>query len=227
MNKDIIFRQNTERYFDIFVYFVQSDLSPCRSVPVALMCTPKTSPTPYIFYNTEQLTRPECLKEVITFVKNFPPVEIWDYSSANASILQSVGITCKHVPLISPIWYIEKLKAMRQNFSFDVGFCGCLNKRRNDIFDALKNRGLVVNVVRAYGYKRDEQLAKCRVLINIHYSESYKIFEQSRCEPWLQIGVPIVSENSLDNDERAINVTYEQLVDVTVNTVENFKLNEK
>ena len=40
----------------------------------------------------------------------------------------------------------------------------------------------------------------------MHFDASYKIFEQFRCFAWLDIGKTVVSENSLDNDNRCINV---------------------
>jgi hypothetical protein len=216
MNKEVLFRPNTEKLFDTFLYFAQSEHCPPRSVPVVLQWT---STNPYIYYNTEQMTRPECLQDVIDSVKRHPPVEVWDYSAANVAILDRVGIKARHVPLHSPSWYVEKLRAMRGTNEFDVGFCGTLNPRRLLILDELRKRGLRVNVVTGHGDYRDAELAKCRMLINIHYTTSYLVFEQLRCEPWIQVGVPIVSEHSLDNDARVINASYEELVDATLDVL--------
>lgn len=215
MSKEVLFRPNTEKLFDTFLYFAQSDLSPPRSVPVVLQWT---STNPYIYYNTEQMTRPECLSDVIDSVRRHPPVEVWDYSAANAAILDKVGVKARHVPLQSPSWYVEKLRSMRA-CEYDVGFCGTMNQRRHIILDELRKRGLRVNVVTGHGDYRDSELAKCRMLINIHYSPLYMIFEQLRCEPWIQVGVPIVSEHSLDNDARVINASYEELVDATLDVL--------
>jgi len=220
MNKEVLFRPGTEKLFDTFLYFSQSDLSPSRTVPVVLQWT---SEKPYIYFNTEQMSRPEELEDVIKSVRRFPPVEVWDYSAANVSILEKAGIHARHVPLQSPSWYVEKLRAMRKNCEFDVGFCGALNQRRLDIFNELRKRGLKVNTVTGHGDYRDSELAKCRVLINIHYTTSYMIFEQLRCEPWIQVGVPIISENSIDNDERVINVGYDELVNTTIDLISKLK----
>ena len=221
MNKQVLFRPNTEKVFDTFLYFAQSDLSPERSVPVVLQWT---STEPYIYFNTEQMTRKECLQDVIESTRKHPPVEIWDYSFANVAILDKVGIKARHVPLQSPLWYVEKLKAMRNcEIQFDVGFCGTLNQRRVAVFNELQRRGVRVNVVTGHGDYRDSELAKCKMLINIHYSPSYLVFEQLRCEPWIQAGMPVLSEHSLDNDARVINASYEELVDATVNLLKIIK----
>jgi hypothetical protein len=34
-----------------------------------------------------------------------------------------------------------------------------------------------------------------------------------RCAPWLDIGFPVITEESLDNDERAIITSYDKLVE--------------
>ena len=214
-NREVLFRPNAETAFDTFLYSAQSDHSPVRTVPVVLQWT---SPQPYIYYNTEQMTRPESLREIALLCERHPPVEVWDYSPINIAILARVGINARHVPLQSPLWYIEKLRAMRTS-DYDVGFCGTLNQRRMHILGELQRRGLRVNIVVGHGDYRDSELAKCRVLINIHYTPAYLVFEQARCEPWIQVGVPIVSEHSLDNDSRVINASYEELVDATIDTL--------
>ena len=219
-NKEVVFKPGTERGFDTFLHFSQSELSPHRTVPIRILCS---SEIPYIFYNTEQMTRPECLELVKKLVRRHPPVEVWDYSSANAAILETEGIKARHVPLVSPAWYIEKLKSMRGVCEYDVGFCGSKCERRMFILNELRKHGLSVHYVRGLGDDRDSELAKCRVHINIHFSPSYMVFEQLRCEPWIQVGVPIVSEHSLDDDDRVINVSYDNLVNTTVELIKKLR----
>ena len=75
-----------------------------------------------------------------------------------------------------------------------------------------------------FGEERDIELSKCKVLINIHHSDDYKIFESARCEPWLSIGVPVVSECSLDNDPRCMNMLYDDLIKTVDNLLSKFLL---
>ena len=60
------------------------------------------------------------------------------------------------------------------------------------------------------------------MLLNVHFNNDYKIFEQLRCFAWLDTGKIVVSENSLDNDPRCLNSNYESLVSVVVETLGNF-----
>jgi len=167
--------------------------------------------------NTEQLTRPDKLNVILTTIKFQHIVELWDYSIENVKILEKHNISARHVPLDSPEWYIEKLRKFREpylnNFVYQVGFCGAITERRSIIFDKLKENGISINLIRGpTGDARDMELAKCAILINVHAGNDYNVFESARCESWLKFGVPVISENSLDNDLRCINVDYNELV---------------
>jgi hypothetical protein len=61
--------------------------------------------------------------------------------------------------------------------------------------------------------------------MNIHYGDTYNVFESARCEPWLKVGVPVISETSLDNDPRCISVDYDRLVETAISTLERIKNN--
>jgi len=198
-------------YLDTITYFLES--LPYHPLPIYKGDTP-TDGTPYIYYNCEQMSRQRELDLLTERVQRSPPTELWDYSAFNVLILKAHGITAKHVPLKSPSWYVDKLKGWRSP-EYDVGFCGTMNPRRQQIIDKIKGAGMSVNTVTLWGDDRDKELAKCRVLLNIHYADDYRIFESARCEPWLSAGFTIISENSLDNDARCINVAYDELVETT------------
>jgi hypothetical protein len=171
----------------------------------------------YILYNTEQMTVPKYLRNLLDIVYITKPVEIWDYSLANIDILKEHGIyNTKFVPLVSSPKLLSRLHSYRTAIDYDVGFCGGLSPRRNYIFNKLKENRIKVNVITNYGIERDKKLAKCRILINIHFSNEYKIFESARCEPWLRLGVPIISEKSIIDDPRCIVTDYDNLVNMTI-----------
>ena len=206
------------RSFDTFIYMIRA-MDPKPKYPIHLGVEPPGNKQ-YIFFNTEQLTRPIVLQKIILSIQHTKPLEVWDYSTINVQILKEQGIEAKHVPLESPKWYIDKLKLWRDKIEFDVGFCGTMNKRRKMVFDKIKEGGRTVQIVPHYGDERDKRLAKCRILINIHYDESYNVFESARCEPWLQLGVIVISETSLDNDDRCINVPYGNLAKTALEHLE-------
>ena len=213
MPQKIVILKWKKKYFDSFVYFLES--IPQVKYPIYVSDAPNKIEQ-YIYVNTEQMTREKELQRIIDIYKANKPCEFWDYSIANCKILESHGILAKHVPLSSPQWYLDKLKSWRNDIQYDVGFCGGVTLRRKTVLDGLKARGIRVNIVHAFGETRDKELAKCRVLVNIHCSVDNTIFEQARCEPWLSIGVPVISEHSLDDDPRCINVGYSELVEKVV-----------
>jgi hypothetical protein len=210
---------------DILTSFLLSDLSPPREHDVVYnhfavnkIIQGNNTSGKFIFYNTEQLTRPEILTAVVNTIKNAGDyvVEIWDYSQVNVDLLAKEGITARLVPVKVSEFYSKWLLAKREELPcvYDVGFCGILNKRRLDIINELKKRGKRVRAIQnMYSRARDSELMKCKMFLNIHFTEDYKVWESVRCEPLLHVGAPVVSENSLDNDSRCINVPYEDLVD--------------
>lgn len=214
MSQNVIIAKHPQ-FFDNFIFFFKSEKIAQTEYPIYVSDGPNKIEE-YIYMNTEQMTRKKELERIVKLYKTNKPCEFWDYSVANCKILESHGIHAKHVPLSSPQWYLDKLKSWRNHIEYDVGFCGSKSPRRGTILDELKTRGIKVNFVNLWGEKRDEELAKCRIIINIHYAEDYNIFEQARCEPWLSIGVPVISEHSLDDDPRCINIEYSKLVDAVV-----------
>lgn len=213
-NKVIVEPYDTRKYVDTFVYFIESPLCPQSSKPIYLFSQTLIAPANSIIFNIEQLSRPNILLNILKYIKQSKPLEIWDYSLANVNILKKHNILARHVPLESPDWYIKELQSYRKkNTVYDVGFSGYISPRRLKIFNKLKELGISVNIIKkVFGKRRDKELAKCKLLLNIHASPDYKIFESNRCEPWLKAGVPVISENSLDNDERCINVKYSDII---------------
>jgi len=214
---------------DTFINYLLSELAPYSEIPIFISLKGDTPTHPYILFNTEQLTRTDMLNIILNINKSNPPVEIWDYSAVNVDILNVHNIKAKYLSVVSPKWYVDLLKTWRTSFTHDIGFSGWPSQRRLTILNKLINRTITINnnghsetrritcnFVQKWGNERDQDLAKCRILINIHCDNDYKVFESARCEPWLQINVPVVSETSLDNDSRCINVDYDDLVDTTV-----------
>lgn len=207
-----------------FVDFLLSEESPVREVPVQIGYAELTFP--FILYNCEQITRGDELAKVVKTASNPVITEVWDYSAENCKILAANGVKARHVPLVSPAFYVEQIKTLRQTNPplYDVGFCGhmyhSVKGRRQDVLQGLRDAGLSVFNVTDYGAERDKKLALCRVILNIHFADDFRIFESARCDVWLRAGVPVVSETSLDDDPRCINAPYKALVETTKKTVD-------
>jgi len=193
--------------------FLNSELCPKHDYPIILGNYTDLS-MKFIFYNTEQLTRKCGLTKIINIAKHVNCMEVWDYSKINIELWAKHNITAIYVPPVSTELFLLKLRKYReQGQVYDIGFSGGHTPRRNHIIKCLRDRGYKINYIfDIFGDDRDKELAKCKFLLNIHADEDYNIFEIARCEPWLAIKVPIISENSLDNDPRCINVKYDEMV---------------
>jgi hypothetical protein len=213
----------TERHLcaQQIIDFLKAEESPDRTLPVQI--GPIDSKEPVIMYNVEQLTRVYELNNILKEAANPSVKEVWDYSAENCKILAAKGIIARHVPLVSPAAYVQQIKDLRKDVIYDVGFCGYVRTdavcRRQVILNKLRDAGISVHFVNKFGLERDTELAKCHVMLNIHFAEDYKIFEQVRCDVWLRAGIPVISETSLDDDPRCINVPYNSIVDTTVNVL--------
>lgn len=225
-------------FFDTFFLFLESDLVDF-SVPVQVGFLQhaeimyrqlqldededdSTTLTPFILFNTEQLSRKTELMRLICDIKQTSPLEVWDYSHTNCLILKEHGIIAKHVPLLIPDHFINFYKSVRDiGITHDIGFSGSVNQRREFILKNLQQNGFSVNIINKWGEERDRELARCKIHLNIHYTEEYQIFESARCNPWLALGVVVISETSLDNDPRCINVPYDKIIETVTNFLKN------
>jgi hypothetical protein len=100
-----------------------------------------------------------------------------------------------------------------------------MSPRRELVLKGLRDAGLrVLTLTNVWGEERDKRLAECECVINIHYANDYKVFERTRCEQWLSSGGLVISEESLDNDKRAVVVAYDKLVETCVSLLQKSKV---
>lgn len=111
---------------------------------------------------------------------------------------------------------------------YDVGICYLsYSERRKAIFDELKQNR--INIIDIQGWKdqRDELIAQCKILINIHFTADHKIFEHLRCDRWVFAGQIIVSEISLSDELLDIKnlihfAKYNRLVHKVISVLKNY-----
>lgn len=208
--------------------FLNSDLSPERNLPIYFNHHYKESlPEGKIYYyNIEQLSRSTELEAVKRVWASGKVEEVWDYSQMNCKILSAFQIPNRYVPFtLTPtrIEYYQTLTNVKKEY--DIGFCGAKSPRRDIVLKGLMDAGLKVLFLHStWGEERDQQLAKCEVILNIHYANDYKIFERARCEQWLAVGKQVISEDSLDNDPRAICCAYDKLVETCLQYVKGVRI---
>jgi hypothetical protein len=95
------------------------------------------------------------------------------------------------------------------------------------IINSLKKLGVQTNEIKGYDIERDNLLFRYKILLNIHYNETYNIFEQMRCNRCIFNKVIVITQKSINNDfelkEYIIESEYDNLVDTTINVINNYK----
>jgi hypothetical protein len=157
----------------------------------------------YGLLNIEQLSRSSVLDRLERDIKRTDIVikYLLDYSPANIRLCSNFkNVTHIFLPFQFPV--IHQIVANKTENT--VAFVGALSKRRAVILDELRKKGIVVHHIREWGIKRDMLISQNKVLLNIHYSDDYRIFESFRCVPWtFHPQVVVLSEESMfmDNEE--------------------------
>jgi len=183
-------------------------------------CLPSFSSTPKIsVINTEQLSDSGRKKFFLDMLNRIERslgyrIDIYDYSYVNAVILQRAII---YRPYILNPTENELLKTLLTGPKrYDIAFVGAFSPRRIKVLDSIRRLGFNIwQSESTYGRTRDIEIASCKLLLNIHWSESYQIFESIRCNRWLFAGLPVITEQSLDKPEHPLLTiaSYEDLVE--------------
>ena len=147
--------------------------------------------------------------------------QVWDYSERNIERFLSLGVA--NVRKLN-LGFQKELVRIPKNVAkdIDVLFYGTLNRRRVLILENLQKAGLRVETLfGVYAGKRDQWVARSKVVLNHHYHQS-QIFEVVRVFYLLTNSVAVVGEvnpaTSIEPDFRRgiIPCPYEQLVERTV-----------
>jgi len=174
--------------------------------------------------NTEQLTYPESELRFVNEVKSLSKktgyaVSAIDYSYINQKILEKHSINCDVKEYLSQESETRQLKHMLNNSSkkYDIAFVGWINARRKFVLDRLKENGLEIIIIDAFGTERNRLICQARCLINIHCEEYFNVFESMRCNRWLSADLLVISENSLDSpvSESLKQFSYADLCEIT------------
>lgn len=159
--------------------------------------------------NTEQMTTPtwNSATNAILGYTTIQRLFFMDYSVCNLAHLKLLPnyedakekLRLYHLPYCYNKGEIQQLRALcdaQQEKTYDVGMIGVYEPRRLMILQQLRDAGLKVNAINVYGHGRDVEMSKCKVLVNVHIRDDYKIFEEIRCMRWWYCGVPVFSETS-------------------------------
>jgi len=180
----------------------ETDLPGRRTIVLGanlLPLSPRPLPRGTILYNLEQIA-PGSPWLSPAYVDLLRQHEVWDYSPRNAARYGEVGL---EPPRVVPIGFVPELVRIPADApeEVDVTFYGTLNARRAEVLDALRARGLSVNVLEGvFGAARDAEIARSRLVLNLHYYEA-KVFEVVRVSYLLANGRCVVSERGADLEE--------------------------
>lgn len=90
-----------------------------------------------------------------------------------------------------------------------------------DIIDFLKENRFTVNIIEGWGDDRDLELAKCKIILNVHGNLNTvvsNIFEHIQCDRLLEAGFNILSEDSY----RLSNIFIEKYPNLKLISYDNF-----
>lgn len=169
--------------------------------------------------NTEQFTIPEHL----FYLTKLPSyIQLFDYSFANQKIAKYYH---KEMKLLSYPFFEKELLLISKTKGICMIYPG-KSVRRHVILNELRKEGIPVRVISGYGKKRDEELFQYKILLNIHFDKTYKIFEEIRCNRCIYHKMIVISESSLYDDEnplkgRYISVPYENIIAKVKNVLWN------
>ena len=179
--------------------------------------------TDFSLLNTEPLNISYRLESIKNIQQLYNEFGYYDYSESNFHILNENGIDFKYktyLPYICSSSELLQLQKVNENTEkvFDFGIIkasgGYISPRRQKIINFLKSNHFSVNIVEGWGHERDYELAKCKIILNIHGNlddDVSMIFEHIRCDRLLAAEYKILSEHCLYLNEEFINKNKERL----------------
>lgn len=204
----------------------------------------KNSDVELSFLNTEPLSISYNLDLLKEYIYKYPYLKIYDYSFSNLHIILQHNMYCE----ILEYKFYEKenilLKELNLNepkiYDFGIITYGhtetntidSLAHKKKDIVIQLITKGFKIHIISGWGIERDKELAKCKVILNIHsilgingiiyYS---KTFENIRCNRLLDAGFKILSEDSI-HCNNLINKYKENLKFINYDDFKNIEYSE-
>jgi hypothetical protein len=139
----------------------------------------------YYVLNTEQYSYTKINHTIANLI---------DYSKENI-IYAKKYLNAKNI--INFPYAINNKEILNYKKIYDVCIVCTMSERRLQIINEMKKLGIKVTVLtNLFDSQRDEILMKHKILINIHNSEEYKIYESMRCDRCIFNKMIVISEAS-------------------------------
>lgn len=144
--------------------------------------------------NTEQLTRKRWFNYIKSISNNFT---IIDYSKENIDIMNNNGIT--NTLYFPYIYNPDEI----YNYNKIYNICGINmynTPRRSKLMEYIKLKNIDINNIIGWNTKRDNELFKYKIILNVCAMEDYNIFESIRCYRCLFNKMIVISEEKYKQD---------------------------
>ncbi|ALP40864.1 hypothetical protein WL1483_1445 [Aeromonas schubertii] len=159
-------------------------------------------PGQYIAYQLEQSVSSRWFTDDY-FSRLENAVAVFDYSLMNISFLQEKGLSYRHLYHL-PVGLLMQDDIADDEESVDVLFYGDINnERRRKYISELQKKFSVKVVSDLFGESLYNEMAKAKVVVNIHYYEG-ALLETTRIYECLSQNRIIVSEESVDMNEHSV-----------------------
>ena len=158
---------------------------------------------------------------------NCKNITLCDYSYANMELLKNNNIKSMLLP-----YGIYKNEIYNFEKNIDISTISFKSKgnclsRRNHIYNLLINNFKDVVDIKGWGYERDNLLFRSKILINVHHSTDYTIFEEIRCNRCIFNKIIVISEYSYKWEnfplkEHMIFTDYDNIINKTKEVLNNY-----
>ena len=172
--------------------------------------------------NTEQLTRKKYYKIAEHFSKIYPMI---DYSLSNIALMNNKNIMC--LP-----YQVNANEIKNYHKIHDVAILGYMTNYRWKVFNDIKAKGIQINCTNGWNETRDNVLFRHKILLNVHFKPSCKIFEEIRCNRCIVNKMIVITERNVYLDPflkpYVVECDYKDLAETVKNTIDNYdKIYEK
>tara|TARA_A100001015_G_scaffold173910_1_gene193319 strand:+ start:785 stop:1660 length:876 start_codon:yes stop_codon:yes gene_type:complete len=171
-----------------------------------------------MFLNVEMLTESLRCDHIIQMIKKNIP--IIDYSLTNIEIMKlkikEFNLDYNESNLIHlPYQYNynedQIIKNKTNEYDYDIGIINAfievsdtnsskLEYRRNKIWELVKNEDWNYINILGWGDERDKIIKKCKIILNVHNFDVFKVFEHIRCDRLIFANKIIISDLSLNSN---------------------------
>lgn len=170
------------------------------------------APKNIIFLNVEHLT--ECIRmnHIVDLIRK--GISIADFSSVNIKLIKMYAfendiclknIAFYHLPYQFNVEEQKRLRVCPTEYEYDIGVINAIPKIdgnfeniRTTLWDKLKKTNLRIKNILGWKNERDELINKCKIILNIHNFDCFKIFEHVRCDRLVFSNKLVLSQVSLD-----------------------------